>query len=255
MMPLSIRLAPARFLDPLLLAIVVLGTALYLAFRDAPAPSVRGRRGRWVAVAAWAGLWIFSTPAVANVLTRWTEIRGADLGAALAGKDRSRTALVVLAAGLQTSDESLPPRERLDAAGIRRGLAASRLFREHGVGWMVLSGAPPAQGEAMRDLVIAEGVPAERIILEDRSLNTRENAAYSTVILREKGIETVVAVTSASHLRRALKDFAAVGVDAIPAAADVVGTWPVTIDSFLPSSWALWRSHVCLHEILGYVRG
>jgi uncharacterized SAM-binding protein YcdF (DUF218 family) len=64
-----------------------------------------------------------------------------------------------------------------------------------------------------------------------------------------------VVLTSATHLRRSLKDFAAVGIAAIPAAADVVGHLRSGIDGLLPSSSALSRSHFCLHEILGYVRG
>jgi uncharacterized SAM-binding protein YcdF (DUF218 family) len=52
-------------------------------------------------------------------------------------------------------------------------------------------------------------------------------------------------VTSATHLRRAVKDFAAVGVDVIPAAADVMGRSRTGVDSFLPSARALAQSHVC----------
>ena len=67
----------------------------------------------------------------------------------------------------------------------------------------------------------------------------------------------VVVVTSATHLRRSLKDFAAQGIAAIPAAADIVGRTEegTGVDSFFPSASALFRSYVCLHEILGYVRG
>lgn len=251
MLPLSTRLAPSRFLDPLLLAMVALGVVLYLAFREGP-PRRRVRIAAW---GVWAGLWLASTPLVANAVNVWTEMRGPDLGVALAGQDRSKVALIVLAAGVRTYDQSSPPRERLDAAGTQRVLTASRLWNDQRFGLVILSGAPPAQGEAMRDLLTTLGVPAERVVIEDRSLNTRENAAYSVAILRERGVERAVVVTSATHLRRSLKDFAAVGMTVIPAAADVVGPARTGIDSFLPSSFALGRTHVCLHEILGYVRG
>jgi uncharacterized SAM-binding protein YcdF (DUF218 family) len=65
----------------------------------------------------------------------------------------------------------------------------------------------------------------------------------------------VVVTTSATHLRRSLKDFAAAGIAAIPAPAEVVGRTLTGIDSFLPSSGALLHAHTCLHEILGYLRG
>jgi hypothetical protein len=41
----------------------------------------------------------------------------------------------------------------------------------------------------------------------------------------------------------------------IPAAADIVGRSETGVDSFLPSAHALAQTEVCLHEILGYLRG
>ena len=258
MLPLSARLAPARFLDPVLLVVLVLGVALYLSFRrTAPAtPTLpRARRPRILAWSAWSTLWLLSTPLVASTLTGCTETRGPDLGAALAGKDPQKAALVVLGGVLRTSDESVPPRERLCAASTQRVLTASRLWHEHPFGLIVLTGAPPGETAAMLDLMTTLGVPPDSVVRETRALNTRENAIYTAEILRDRGAEVVVLVTSATHLRRAVKDFAAAGVSVIPAAAEIVGRSATTIDSFLPSASALAQTQVCLHEILGYLRG
>jgi uncharacterized SAM-binding protein YcdF (DUF218 family) len=258
MFPLSVRLAPSRFLDPALMIVVVLGVCLFLAFRNVGAAvplARRARIARKLAWAAWAALWLFSMPIVSNRLTRWTETTGSDLGAALAGQDASRTALVVLAGGLRSTDTTLPPRERLDPATTARILAAARLYKERRFGLVILSGGPVEEGEGMRDLVTMLGVPESVLVLESKSTNTRENAAFSIAILRERGVETAVVVTSATHLRRAVKDFDRAGMKVIPAAADLVGHGRLTIDGLLPSAHALAQSHVCLHEILGYVRG
>lgn len=254
MLLLSGRLPISRFLDPLILVLVVLAVALYLIGRDGSRLR-RARVGRALAWVAWAGLWAGSTPFVADHLAVLTETRGPDLGAALAGKDLSRAAMVVLAAGIRTDDGSLAPRERLDAASTQRVITASHLWEAHRVGLVVFSGSPPAETEGMADLAAALGVPASRMVRESRSLNTRQNAGFSAEILRERGVETVVLVTSASHLRRAVRDFAAAGVRVIPAAADYSGPASFAIDSFLPSAGALAHTHVCLHEILGYLRG
>jgi uncharacterized SAM-binding protein YcdF (DUF218 family) len=257
MLPLSVRLAPARFLDPILLGLWALGVLLYLAFRDAPPKATTGRRIRWAVWTVWGGLWALSTPLLSNQLAVWTETRGPDLGVALAGKDPGQVAMVVLGSGIRSLDPSVPPRERIDGVGMGRTMTAARLWHERHFGLVVLSGAPRVEAEAMYDLILHEGVPADRVVIEDRSLNTRENATYSAEILRERGMTTsVVVVTSATHLRRSLKDFAAQGIAAIPAAADVVGRTDNTgVDSFLPSAGGLFKSYVCLHEILGYVRG
>jgi uncharacterized SAM-binding protein YcdF (DUF218 family) len=256
MSPLAVRLAPSRFLDPLLLLLVVLGVALYLAFRAGPLPAPRLRRpGRVAAWMAWGALWILSTPLAANRLSYWTETRGVDLDAALTGRDVDRAALVVLAGGLRTVDAEVPPRERLDGATTQRVLTAARLWHRHRFGLVILSGAPLAETEGMEALITTLGVPAERVVRETRSVNTRENALYSATILRERGVETTVLVTSGTHLRRAVKDFEAAGLQVIPAAADIVGLARVGIDSLLPASFALNRTQIALHELLGYVRG
>ena len=260
MLPLAVRLAPSRFLDPLLMVVVALGVALFLALRGArwgaaSRPSRAARAGRVGAWVAWGGLWVLSMPFVASGLTGWVEVRGPDLGEALAGKDREKVALVVLAGGMRTHDPATPPRERLDGGTTQRVLTAARLWDQQRFGLVVLSGTPPAETEAMLDLATALGVPPDRVVRETRSLNTRENAAFSAAILRERGPGAVVLLTSATHLRRAVKDFEAAGVHVIPAAADVVGSSPWGLDSFLPSAHALAQTNVCLHEILGYVRG
>ena len=256
MLLLTGRLPVSRFLDPVTLVLVALAVALVLAFRDGGARAHgRVRAGRALAWVSWAGLWLGSMPYVADQLAVLTETRGPDLGTALAGKDLDRAAMVVLAAGIRTDDRSLAPRERLDAASTQRVITASHLWEAHRLGLVIFSGAPPAETEGMADLAGALGVPEGRIVRESHSLNTRENAAFSAAILRERAVETVVLVTSASHLRRAVRDFAAAGIRVIPADADYSGKVNLELDSFLPSAGALAHTHVCLHEILGYLRG
>jgi uncharacterized SAM-binding protein YcdF (DUF218 family) len=255
MQPLSVRLAPSRFMDPTLLCLVALAVALFFAFRGQTPATRRARWARIAAWGAWGAFWVISLPVTNVVLTRWTETRGPDLGVALAGQDLDKTALVVLAAGMRSYDPEVPPRERLDPASTQRVLTASRLWHDHPFGIVVLSGTPRAETEGMTDLITTLGVPRDRLVGESRSRNTRENAAYSAEILRQRGVTTVVVVTSAVHLRRSIKDFEAVGVHAIPAAAEIVGHTIWGVDALLPSSTALAHTHSVLHEIVGYLRG
>ncbi|MBV5273815.1 MAG: YdcF family protein, partial [Lamprocystis purpurea] len=64
------------------------------------------------------------------------------------------------------------------------------------------------------------GVPERAMVLEEQSRNTRENARFSVALLRERGIGSMVLVTSALHMRRALGLFAAEGMQVFPAATD-----------------------------------
>jgi uncharacterized SAM-binding protein YcdF (DUF218 family) len=244
------HLALSRFLDPMFVLLVALAAALYLAFRGARSDR-RSRRARIAVWALWASMWVLSTPAASAVLVYWTEMRGPPLAQALAGHDLGKTALVVLAAGTRTYDPEVPPRERLDGPSTQRVLAAARLWKEHPTGLVLLSGSPPAVPAAMEALLTSLGVPASVVAREDRSRNTRENAKLSAEILRARGVETVVVVTSATHLRRAVADFARAGIHAIPAPAELTGMNPLGFDTLLPSASSIGRTHVALHELLG----
>ncbi len=59
------------------------------------------------------------------------------------------------------------------------------------------------EAEVMRALAIDQGVPADRIVLELRATNTRENVTYTTEILRARNWRTILLVSSPYHMRRA----------------------------------------------------
>ena len=59
------------------------------------------------------------------------------------------------------------------------------------------------EAEVMRALALDQGVPADRIVLELRATNTRENVAYTTDILRAKNWRSILLVSSPYHMRRA----------------------------------------------------
>ena len=245
------HLALSRFLDPMVVLLVALAAALYLAFRRAPVRDGWARGARIAAWCVWAAMWVLSTPAASARIAYWTETRGPPLDQALAGRDVGKSAMVVLAAGIRTYDPEVPLRERLDAATTQRVLTGARLWKQHRFGLVVLSGSPAAETACMEDLITSLGVPAALVTREARSRNTRENARFTADILRARGVETVVVVTSATHLRRAVAEFARAGIDAIPAPAELIGKSPLGLDTLLPSSSSIGRTHVALHEILG----
>ncbi|MEI9421656.1 YdcF family protein [Mesorhizobium sp. Cs1299R1N1] len=68
-------------------------------------------------------------------------------------------------------------------------------------------------------LLEALGVPADRLILEDKSRNTYENAVFSHELVKPKPAETWLLVTSAFHMPRAKALFDKAGFSTVP--------WPV----------------------------
>ena len=89
----------------------------------------------------------------------------------------------------------------------RRTLHAAALWHRGQVQALIPCGGlglhPPTEAEAMRILLLAEGVTAEAIRLEDRSRNTLENIRFALPILADLGATQAVIVTDATHAPRA----------------------------------------------------
>ena len=77
---------------------------------------------------------------------------------------------------------------------------------------------PAPEGQVMRDWLVARGVPAEDVIAECESMNTRQNLSFARRLLPDDA-ERVTVITSDYHLPRALALARDVGL-----AADGIGS-------------------------------
>jgi uncharacterized SAM-binding protein YcdF (DUF218 family) len=120
-------------------------------------------------------------------------------------------AVIVLGAALEAPGVGGPALRRR----LRHGIAA---FRELNARHLVLSGGVvvhhPAEAQVMRVLALDWGVPADRLVIEDRARNTFENALHCGRIMRAHGWRDVVVVTDGFHLTRALYCFRRLGFPA-----------------------------------------
>ncbi len=131
---------------------------------------------------------------------------------------------VVLLGGIVDQEGTAEHGQPQYNAAAERLLMTTQLLRTGKARAVIVSAAThptaPTAGEAH---VVARqledfGVDKSRIFIEDKALNTRENALFSKEIARAQGFERVVIVTSAAHMTRAEECFAAVGmkVDTLP---------------------------------------
>ena len=100
--------------------------------------------------------------------------------------------------------------------------AIAELARKFPQARIVYSGGNPslttsAPGEARFAAPLLEsfGIARSRIEIEDRSLNTAENAAFSKALVRPKAGERWLLVTSAHHMPRAVGCFRKAGFDVV----------------------------------------
>lgn len=119
--------------------------------------------------------------------------------------------MVVLGAQVLGPDEPAPAVRRR----VAHGVAA---LDRHGARWLVVAGgvgeAGVSEASVMAGLARGLGVAGERIVLEDRSRNTREQAVGVARLARERGWLRVVVVTDRYHLPRALFLFRRAGLGA-----------------------------------------
>jgi uncharacterized SAM-binding protein YcdF (DUF218 family) len=106
----------------------------------------------------------------------------------------------------------------VEAAILARRHPEARLVLSGGEGTMVAHGEQEAEFE--RALLIELGVPAERIVMENRSRNTYENAVFSREVVKPRPDEAWLLVTSAAHMPRAVGCFRHAAWQVVPYPVD-----------------------------------
>lgn len=123
-------------------------------------------------------------------------------------KDFSRPAIVILGYGLNP-DGSMQP---ILQNRVMTGRSIAQLFPQAPI---IVTGGNPQNGvtEAaqMRRLLILSGVPANRIIVEDRANSTVQNARFSVPLAQQVGATGIILVTSSTHQGRADQNFVDAG--------------------------------------------
>jgi uncharacterized SAM-binding protein YcdF (DUF218 family) len=97
------------------------------------------------------------------------------------------------------------------------------------------------------------GIPADAILTETESVNTYENAVFTKLMLNQYNLETVLLVTSALHMPRALATFESAGIATTPAATDFETSAPVTsgLAAWIADPAALEGTTRALKEYIG----
>lgn len=231
------------------IALALLGVPFRVLLRRPKRELPRWRR--FAPLAAAGVLVFFSMEPVSNAL--WRSLEDPPLRTM---KDGVTYDVVVLLGGVVDERAAQTFGERALNDSSERLLQTYDLLRTNRARYAIISGASPAregvkivEATALRDELVAWGIAADRVLIDDKAKNTRENAVESARIVRERGLTSVLIVTSAFHMRRALGCFHAVGLD--------VDTLPVDFRShvqgnaWLPRTAFLDDSSAAIHEWTG----
>jgi len=213
---------------------------------------------RWLTVLAvlyWAlSTWLVADWVAAGLIGGYRAIPDA-------AQAKGATTIVVLSVGntaYRVNGQEVPELGKDTAFNL---LEASRVYRLLGQAWIVASGGATdsekprtPDSEIMRDSLVKLGVPADRVVLESRSNNTREQAMFTAEILRQRNVKTIVLVTAPEHMGRAVGTFEALGFTVVPSvsafkAPERGSLW----ERLRPSRGALLQSDWAVYEYLARV--
>jgi len=248
----------ALLLPPVpLLLLVLIGARLLLPRRGL---------GWLVVLSAVALLWLSTCTGSARVLAQLLlhppaalgHERIADIKAAVAAKQP--IAIVVLGGGARATapEYGVSNLNEVSLERLRYGLWLGRetgapVAFSGGIGWGSIDGTRLPEAQIAARIAANEfGRPLRWT--EDRSRDTRENAAYTVALLKPLGITRVLIVTHQTHAPRALRafeqaaqggmQFEAAPLDLLVAPLDEAGSW-------LPSRRGAATVNIVLHEVLG----
>ena len=201
-----------------------------------------------------ATLLLLSLPVVAKHLAATQEIYPPLNSAEL--DDFSAQAIVVLGGGLRDPAPEYKQQVTLQNRTLLRVRYAAILAKQTRLpilvsGGHVLKAGIPSEAEIMTSVLTNEFNQKVRW-QEGESRNTAENALYTQKILSKVGVERIILVTHAFHMRRAVEQFQLHGLHVLPAPT-MFWSWSneLNLFSFLPSAGALRRSSFVIHEIMG----
>jgi uncharacterized SAM-binding protein YcdF (DUF218 family) len=212
---------------------------------------VKKRLGGAFLLSLAALIWALSVSPVTNLLLE-------DLEAPYLPLSKPRgDAIVLLGGGVYGHAPDLTGVGSPTSEMTARIVTAVRLQKRLGVPIVVTGGTlfpgEPAEAPIIGRFLTDLGVPADRIVLESSSRDTRENALFAGAICRKNGFKNPILVTSAFHMRRAVASFEKAGVKVAPFPSSFLGRpgkayvwW-----DWFPGIGQLWVSSVAIREHIG----
>lgn len=234
----------AALISPLGTALALMALALWAIWRG------HRRVAGWTLLIAWGWLYLWSTWGASLWLRGQIE---ADHPYVPPAQQQQAPVAVVLGGGIESPKHADTP-PNLERAADRYWYAA-RLYHAGKAPVLLLSGGGQntalTEAQSMAMFLQDLGVPLSAMVLEGRSLNTRQNAEEAARWLRAHGVDRILLVTSALHMPRAVRLFEQQGLQVIAAAADhEEGHYPLW-RRWWPEAEALEGSARAMKEWLG----
>ena len=146
---------------------------------------------------------------------------------------------------------------------VMNTLFAVDQYRRHPETWVIASGGRASgredsvpEAELIRDVMVRNGVPADRIVVENRSSNTHEQVVEVAKVLASRHARRCVVVTSPQQMPRAIDLFRREQIDVVPLVVGSLEWSPARTDRWwywlAPSSAARAVSRDVFYELMAW---
>jgi len=205
----------------------------------------RPRLGRSLIAFALVTLWLLSTPLIADAVVSLAEsYPPLDLS-----RLESAEAIAILGGGVSRPVSPEYGGAPSAAAGLMDKLAYGAYVSRR-TGLPILITGFGYETDAMQSTLRTIFDIQPRWI-DRNAYDTFQNARNSAVLLRGAGIERVILITAATHMRRSVNEFVAAGLTVVPAPVDILAPRPPALGIYFPSAMALLRSSEAIYELIG----
>ena len=199
--------------------------------------------------------YIISIPLTSNLLTHSLEYKY------LPPNKLDGDVVVVLGSGATLSSPDLSGSGNLSGSAANRLLAAARINKKTGLPIIFTGGqvfkTSGNEAEIAKRQLLDLGLSENAVIMENKSLNTTENANFTKVLLTKYNYTKPILLTSAFHMYRSVINFNNAGIknlEIYPCDYSTNKKLSMDFNSFVPSSSSLSSSSLALHEYLGVLQ-
>ncbi|MGI0117837.1 YdcF family protein [Zooshikella sp. RANM57] len=198
-------------------------------------------------------LYLLCTPVVSSYLMSLLE---SEYTVYTPGGDKPE-AMVILGAGRHRKAQEFDGKDIPSAFELERMTYAAYLNKQLSLpilvtGGKLLGSDQPPEAKIMTDF-LQDNYGIKVRWQEGQSRNTWENAFYTQQMLTKENIHTIVLVTHAWHMRRAVASFKKVGLNVLPAPTRFISgrSKDVMWYHWLPTPKSFTHATYALHEIVG----
>lgn len=231
------------FIDPVFIVFVLLLIAFFVCMAGSKRKT--GALILLLSIILFYGTSIFPT---ANFLCYYLEKDYINKSSIL---EQNTDVIVVLGGG--SKDIGALKNTFLSEITVARVLHAVEVYNKNRAKYVVCSGKGTgkiSEAEAMARLAEGLGVPKEKIRIEDKSMNTWQNAAELNKMFVNKNISVGI-VTSAYHMKRSEREFKKYFNNVLPLPAHYLYSSPrePSVIKYIPQTKSLNKTAIAVKEI------